>query len=145
MFFLIVFAKRTTSTWHIMKEICADLGYKGLFAGTYNHFCELKTGFGCWNMKECFCFSRFYAQGDQSSPGLCRYDQQLWVREDLLPTDEPWSAAAHNLKAAGGTRAVWIESPQTGSSRNRATWICFVFCFSTQTMQLLFLVRPPPL
>uniref|UniRef100_A0A665TQW2 Mitochondrial glutathione transporter SLC25A39 n=1 Tax=Echeneis naucrates TaxID=173247 RepID=A0A665TQW2_ECHNA len=25
--------KRTTSTWHIMKEIWAELGYKGLFAG----------------------------------------------------------------------------------------------------------------
>ncbi|KAM4598177.1 mitochondrial glutathione transporter SLC25A39 isoform 2-T3 [Polymixia lowei] len=25
--------KRTTSTWHIMKEICAESGYRGLFAG----------------------------------------------------------------------------------------------------------------
>lgn len=25
--------KKTTSTWHIMKEICAELGYRGLFAG----------------------------------------------------------------------------------------------------------------
>ncbi|KAM6905645.1 mitochondrial glutathione transporter SLC25A39 isoform 2-T2 [Xenentodon cancila] len=25
--------KKTASTWHIMKEICAELGYRGLFAG----------------------------------------------------------------------------------------------------------------
>uniref|UniRef100_A0A3Q3EFC8 Mitochondrial glutathione transporter SLC25A39 n=1 Tax=Labrus bergylta TaxID=56723 RepID=A0A3Q3EFC8_9LABR len=28
-----VCSKRTTSTWHIMKEIWAELGYRGLFAG----------------------------------------------------------------------------------------------------------------
>ncbi|XP_013865753.1 mitochondrial glutathione transporter SLC25A39 [Austrofundulus limnaeus] len=28
-----VYAKRTTSTWHILKKIWAEVGYKGLFAG----------------------------------------------------------------------------------------------------------------
>lgn len=32
--FFLVSLKKTTSTWHIMKEIWAELGYRGLFAGT---------------------------------------------------------------------------------------------------------------
>ncbi|XP_056143590.1 probable mitochondrial glutathione transporter SLC25A39 [Lampris incognitus] len=30
---LAVAMKKTTSTWHIMKDICAESGYRGLFAG----------------------------------------------------------------------------------------------------------------
>lgn len=78
-----------------------------------------------------FIFSRFHAEGDQSGPGLCCYDQHLWVWKGLLPEDEPrstswgllvWSSRTHyhhRLRRRHDT----LPFRPVGSLRNRRVWI----------------------
>lgn len=67
-----------------MKEIWAELGYRGLFAGRLTFSgsllaCRLTAGF----------FLRLHAQSDQSGPGLRHHGQHLRVWEVFLPEEEP--------------------------------------------------------
>lgn len=121
--------------WHVLTHILIPSSflkeniihlahYEGNmgWVGLQRPFCRY-TFMLCLNLQRLFVlhksnnmliFLRFHAQGDQSGPGLCRYDKQLWVWKDLLPTDEPWSRAAGVVK-----RRLWVccraEHAQTES------------------------------
>ena len=49
--FLIASVKKTASTWHMMKEIWAELGYRGLFAGKYSFCLMQRTKYGAALLK----------------------------------------------------------------------------------------------
>lgn len=130
-----------------MKEIWAELGYRGLFAGT--HLCGLmlskNTMFALLKIVKTCVFHRFHAQGDQSGPSLCCYDKHLRVRKGLLPKGEPWSRVTGILKAVCGVLGVpqrhrivhtaahadiihqdsWDKVSSNRSLRNSRAWIWF--------------------
>lgn len=85
--------KRASSTWRIMKEIWAELGYRGLFAGRLTFRGSLlapwlTAGF----------LLRLHAQSDQSGPGLRHHDQHLRVWKVFLPEEEPGGSVCVNGK-----------------------------------------------
>lgn len=83
----LVSSERTRSTWRIMKEICAELGYRGLFAGAHS-FCPVfsKNTVLSLSRSDSICvFLRFHAKGDQSRSSLRHHDKHIWVWKGLLP------------------------------------------------------------
>lgn len=88
--------KRTSSTWQILKEIWAELGYRGLFTGGAD--ARLQPLRRCLPAHRCEFLLRVPAQSVQSGPGLRHHDQHLRVWEVLLPGEEPGQRESSDRK-----------------------------------------------